>query len=73
VVSDIQMPNCDGLSLARVIKQLFPTVPVILVSGNMFPDADSDFEFVKKPFPPAALMSVVRKLVTHSIASGRPA
>lgn len=71
IVSDIQMPNGDGLSFAQVIKQSFPTVPIILISGNICPDAGSDFEFVKKPFLPAALMSAVWKLVTHSVASGR--
>ena len=48
IVSDIQMPNGDGLSFAQAIKGAFPAVPVILVSGNARPDAD--FEFVKKPF-----------------------
>lgn len=73
IVSDIQMPDGDGVSFARVIKQAFPTVPIILVSGNTLPEAGSDFEFVKKPFVPATLMSVVWRLVTHSVASGRPA
>jgi CheY-like chemotaxis protein len=59
IVSDVQMPNGDGLTLAQAIKGAFPTVPVILVSGNTRPDAD--FEFVRKPFLPATLLSVVRK------------
>lgn len=61
IVSDIQMPNGDGLSLARAVREAFPAVPVILVSGEVKPGAG--FEFVKKPFLPGALMSVVRKLV----------
>jgi CheY-like chemotaxis protein len=71
VVSDIQMPNGDGLSFAQAIKQSFPTVLIILVSGNALPEAGSDFEFVRKPFLPGALMSVVWKLVKHRLASGR--
>jgi CheY-like chemotaxis protein len=73
IVSDIQMPDGDGVSFAQGIKQLFPTVPIILVSGNSLPDGGGDFEFVKKPFVPATLMTVVWKLVTHSVASGWPA
>jgi YesN/AraC family two-component response regulator len=65
------MPNCDGLSFAQAIRQSFPTVLIILVSGNTLPEAGSDFEFVKKPFLPGALMSVVWKLVKHGLASGR--
>jgi DNA-binding NtrC family response regulator len=34
VVSDIQMPNCDGLTLAHAVKEAFPAVPVILISGG---------------------------------------
>jgi two-component system cell cycle sensor histidine kinase/response regulator CckA len=60
IVSDIQMPNVDGLSLAQAVKRSFPGIPVILVSGNAKPDAS--FEFVKKPFLPATLIGVVRKL-----------
>jgi CheY-like chemotaxis protein len=71
VVSDIQMPNGDGLSFAQAIKQSFPSVLIILVSGNALPEAGSDFEFVRKPFLPGALMSVVWKLVKHRLASGR--
>jgi CheY-like chemotaxis protein len=61
IVSDIQMPNGDGLSLAHAVENSFPAVPVILVSGDAKPDGG--FAFVKKPFLPGALMSVVRKLV----------
>jgi len=61
IVSDIQMPNGDGLSLARAVGESFPAVPVILVSGNV--KADDGFEFLKKPFLPDELVSVVRKLV----------
>jgi two-component system cell cycle sensor histidine kinase/response regulator CckA len=63
IVSDIQMPNGDGLSLAKAVKKWFPSVPVILVSGNAKPDFA--FEFVRKPFLPATLMNVVRKLVAR--------
>ena len=59
IVSDIEMPNGDGLTLARAVKKSFPAVPVILISGNRKPD--TDFEFVEKPFPPAVLVSAVRR------------
>ena len=34
VVSDIVMPNVDGLLLATYIKVHYPTTPVILMTGN---------------------------------------
>ena len=60
IVSDIEMPNGDGLSLAHAVKNSFPDVPVILVSGNSKPD--EGFEFVKKPFVPSTLVSAIRKV-----------
>ena len=70
IVTDIQMPNGDGLSLAHAIKGSFPTIPVILVSGNAKPDAE--FEFVDKPFGPAALMKAVRKLFPRKVNTKLP-
>ena len=62
IVTDIQMPNGDGLRLAHSVKESFPAVPVILVSGETRPDPDAGFEFVQKPFLPMTLVTAVRKL-----------
>ena len=35
IVSDIQMPNGEGLSLACALRNSFPAVPLILVSGEL--------------------------------------
>ena len=70
IVSDIQMPNGDGLSLAHAIRSSFPAVPVILVSGYAKPDAG--FAFVQKPFLPATLMSVVWKLFASKAGAKLP-
>ncbi len=34
VLLDVQMPGMDGLSLLKTIKQQFPAIPVIMVSGR---------------------------------------
>jgi CheY-like chemotaxis protein len=60
IVSDIHMPNGDGLSLAHAVEKSFPDVPLILVSAQGQPD--EHFEFVQKPFLPATLMKAVRKV-----------
>jgi len=33
VITDMQMPGMDGLSLARIIQEKFPDVPIILLSS----------------------------------------
>jgi two-component system, cell cycle sensor histidine kinase and response regulator CckA len=63
IVSDIQMPNIDGLTLAYAVRRLFPAVPLILASGNAKPD--DAFEFVEKPFSPNAILQAVRKVLAQ--------
>ena|ERR1035438_6813865 len=61
IVSDIQMPNGDGLSLARAVGVSHPEVPIILISGHVKPDAG--FEFVQKPFSENVLLKAVRSML----------
>jgi len=68
IVSDIQMPNGDGLTLARAVRQASPTVPIILVSGCNEPDGDYAF-FLRKPFQPSALLDAVRSLVAVGVTA----
>jgi two-component system, cell cycle sensor histidine kinase and response regulator CckA len=56
VITDVNMPNMDGLSFARALRQLLPVVPLIVASGR--PDAVSTQEMselgihvmLEKPF-----------------------
>jgi len=61
IVSDIRMPNGDGLTFAQAVKDSFPDTPVVLVSG--YAEADGGFEFVEKPFSPSALLKAVRNVL----------
>jgi DNA-binding NtrC family response regulator len=65
VVSDVQMPGVDGLTLARTIKKSHPAVPVVLVSGQAI--ADDSFEFVQKPFAPSALLEAVERVTGSKV------
>jgi CheY-like chemotaxis protein len=63
VVTDLQMPNGDGLSFANAVRKTFPSIPIVLLSGRTKPD--TVFEFVEKPFAADTLARVVRKLVAR--------
>jgi two-component system cell cycle sensor histidine kinase/response regulator CckA len=63
VVTDLQMPNGDGLSFATAVRETFPSIPIILSSGRTKPD--TVFEFVEKPFAAETLAQVIRKLVAR--------
>jgi DNA-binding response OmpR family regulator len=60
IVSDIQMPGGDGLTLANAVRNCFPAVSVILISGHGTPD--TGFEILTKPFSPGALLQAVRSV-----------
>ncbi len=62
IVSDIHMPEGDGLSFAHAVAKSFPTVPIILTSGYISSTEASPFEFVEKPFSPDDLLRVVHKV-----------
>lgn len=65
LVSDIQMPEMDGFTMACAVRAGFPLIPVILVSGQAAIDPatilNAGFEFVQKPFQPATFLSAVEK------------
>src|ERR1017187_3917404 len=64
IVSDINMPNGDGVAFARSVKAQFPAVPIILVSGQAEPHPQ--FGFIRKPFLPSVLLNAVREIVDDS-------
>jgi two-component system cell cycle response regulator CpdR len=67
LVSDIEMPEMDGFTMACSVRTAFPMIPVILVSGQPVIDRaallNAGFEFVQKPFQPATLLSAVEKVM----------
>lgn len=48
-VTDITMPEMDGLTLKAKIEEQFPETEVIVISGNSYPPKDCP-HFFQKPF-----------------------
>ena len=78
VVSDIAMPDMDGLALLRVIRETDLDVPMIFMTGS--PALESAmaaieygaFRYLVKPIAPDALMdAVARAVVVHKLARVR--
>jgi EAL domain-containing protein (putative c-di-GMP-specific phosphodiesterase class I)/CheY-like chemotaxis protein len=67
VVSDLNMPGPDGLEFLRLVHELDPDLPVVLMTG--LPTLESSitaiqygaFEYLLKPVLPDALAEVVRR------------
>ncbi len=66
VVSDIAMPRMTGLELAALIAERWPTVPVLLVSGEGAPPESYRGDFLPKPFLPNTLVEAVSGLLPFS-------
>jgi CheY-like chemotaxis protein len=85
VLSDLVMPEMDGAELIRVLKELAPEVPMILISGKvkMYEKGTrADLFLPKGSYPPAELLERIRvllvkkrgpkKIVPHDFTSPRP-
>jgi CheY-like chemotaxis protein len=60
VVSDVAMPGITGENLAAIIAERWPTVPVLLISGQG--DPGTNCFFLPKPFQPDTLLAVVSQV-----------
>jgi hypothetical protein len=72
VLSDVMMPEMDGMELASQVAERWPTLPVLLMSG--YSDTDlrtrsgraSEFQLIEKPFTSASLLAAAAKAIGDS-------
>ena len=75
LISDIKMPEIDGLTLLQRIKQQYPTLPVIIITAHS--DLDSAvnayqkgaFDYLPKPFDVDELIQLVEKAIQQHQSS----
>jgi len=70
LVTDYMMPNVNGAELVRSVRERYPDVPVVYMSGYIAESEQEQLEnpeassaFVAKPFFPKAFLSVVTKMI----------
>ena len=72
---DVKMPERDGMYLMREVKEQWPEVPIVVMSGYPTPETIAGGfqlgaeKFIAKPFTPDELLAIVRQ-VLHK--GGRP-
>ena len=71
LVSDIRMPEMDGMALLAEVHQLDPEIPVILFTGHAEVQLAVEamrrgaYDFIEKPFLVHELASVLRRACDH--------
>ncbi|MFI5295085.1 MAG: sigma-54-dependent transcriptional regulator [Thermodesulfovibrionales bacterium] len=71
VLTDLKMPDMDGIEVLRKIKQDWPKVEVIIITGYQTVDTAvkaiklGAFDYIEKPFTPDSLMNAVSKALDH--------
>jgi DNA-binding NtrC family response regulator len=69
ILMDIKMPGRDGMSLMREVKEKWPDVPVIIMSGYATNETVTQVSktdaasFIAKPFTPDELAEAIRKVL----------
>ncbi len=67
VISDIRMPEMDGLELLQKLRLSMPGIPVVIVTGFASVDTAVDamkkgaFDYILKPFPPEVITETARR------------
>ncbi|HLV23080.1 MAG TPA: sigma-54 dependent transcriptional regulator [Polyangiaceae bacterium] len=67
VITDLRMPNIDGMELLRRTVQLDPELPVVMITAHGTVDNAVEalktgaFDYITKPFDQAEVRTIVRK------------
>ena len=76
IISDVRMPGLDGISLLEKIKQIAPSVPVIIMTAYSDLDRavaafrEGAYEFLSKPFDVDEVVSLVTRAIHQSSSRG---
>ncbi len=69
LISDIRMPEMDGLQMLRQVRERWPELPVILVTayGSLETTLEAlrlgAWDYISKPFSPDAIRAMVQKVL----------
>jgi DNA-binding NtrC family response regulator len=70
VITDINMPKMGGIELSKLIKDKYPELPIIMMTGYGIEKVKQDVEkaegFLAKPFELDVLFELVEKIIGKS-------
>lgn len=71
VLTDLKMPDMDGIEVLKRIKEGWPEIEVIIITGYQTVDTAvksiklGAFDYIEKPFTPDALVAAVVKALNR--------
>jgi DNA-binding NtrC family response regulator len=71
VLTDIRMPTVSGLELERMMRLRWPSIPVLLMSGETTQEwitqvvRDRALHMLRKPFTAEILLQAVQEILEH--------
>lgn len=71
ILTDLDMPNVNGFELLKWCKQNKPDLPVIVVSGSILVETETEVlklgaaRFIRKPFDIPELLASIDKALTE--------
>ena len=74
LITDINMPHMDGIALFHKVRELYPQLPVVFISGfvnNSLSDqllSEGAFHVFKKPFD----LKLFKRVIKHALESTQP-
>jgi CheY-like chemotaxis protein len=73
IVTDITMPGISGYELAQRVRQTFPAIPIICVTGYSAVEHQAMLcdHFLRKPFLPADLQKAIKTVLPNSDQQAR--
>jgi len=77
LIVDIKMPKHDGIYLMKKVKEQWPNIPIIVMSGYSTTETIQEAfkmgaaKFIAKPFEPDELVKTVRQIIEKEEHHGK--
>ena len=72
LLTDIDLPGMDGVSLSREVRERWPEAKVVFMSGSATPDSVGSEPFLSKPFALRELVALIDDSLNSSRLSCQP-
>ena len=72
VITDVRMPGMDGIALTRLLKQYYPHLPVVFMTGIVEDNLRSEarqlgvLDVLRKPLKPGVLLPAIQEWLIES-------